>query len=374
MPAGHREIIRTGEMGEKMNKRWLWRILILAAAAALCAGMVFVSRGEAPKSAGSLTLWYMQEDCAPTVMQALLESCRRDTGLRVEATAFSDEKSLGEAFENGKPDLLFCNHFRAASLAERGNLSPLPEPRAFSDSLKTAGEEIGSSFFPIGGRLPVLLTNTALSGESFESLEALLGAAGTKPFVLSDDLSDLLFTAALSEGHWIKGEPEEDKADYVFVSLYNMLAESAFLGGLRPMEEAAAYVRQGEVPCAITRSTALAGIGDQDLRVSLLPLPEGGTKLYPAELMGFALLEGIYMPTAEDFVEWLYGGIQDSSAALSAGLVPIHAGAPGENEIEKSLADFAQSGLVCFLAPDTAFYANRANWEPRLSTALDLLT
>ena len=196
-----------------MNKRWLWRILILAAAAALCAGMVFVSRGEAPKSAGSLTLWYMQEDCAPTVMQALLESCRRDTGLRVEATAFSDEKSLGEAFENGKPDLLFCNHFRAASLAERGNLSPLPEPRAFSDSLKTAGEEIGSSFFPIGGRLPVLLTNTALSGESFESLEALLGTAGTKPFVLSDDLSDLLFTAALSEGHWIKGEPEEDKAD-----------------------------------------------------------------------------------------------------------------------------------------------------------------
>ena len=88
-----------------MNKRWLWRILILAAAAALCAGMVFVSRGEAPKSAGSLTLWYMQEDCAPMVMQALLESCRRDTGLRVEATAFSDEKSLGEAFENGKPDL-----------------------------------------------------------------------------------------------------------------------------------------------------------------------------------------------------------------------------------------------------------------------------
>ena len=356
-----------------MSRRWLWRILILAAAAALCVGMVVFSREEEPRSVGSLTLWYMQEDCAPTVMQALLDRCRRDTGLRVEATAFPDEKSLGEAFENGKPDLLFCNHFRAASLAERGNLSPLPEPRAFSESLKTAGEEIGSSFFPIGGRLPVLLTNTALSSENFESLEALLVAAGAEPSVVADDPSDLLFAAALSEGHWIKGEPEEDKADYVFVSLYNMLAESAFLGTLRPMEAAAEYVRQGLVPCAVTRSTALAGISDQNLRVSLLPLPEGGTQLYPAELMGFALMEGIYMPTAEGFVEWLYSGTQDGASALSAGLVPIHAGAPGENEIEKSLAAFAQSGLVCFLAPDTAFYANRTAWEPHLRTALDLL-
>jgi len=357
-----------------MKKRWLWRILILAVAAALCVGMVYFSRGEAPKSGGSLTLWYVEDDCAPAVMRSLLERCRKETGILVEETAFADEKALGEAFDNGKPDLLFCNHFRAASLAQRGKLSPLSAPRAFSESLKTAGEEIGSSFFPIGGRLPVLLTNTTLNSESYETLEALLTAAGTQPFVLADDLSDLLFAAALSEGHWIKGEPEADKADYVFVSLYNMLAESAFLGGLRPMEAAADYVRQGMIPCAITRSTALAGADEPDLRVSLPPLPEGGTRLYPAELMGFALMEGIYMPSAESFVEWLYSGTEDSAAALSAGLVPIHTGAPGENGIEKSLAAFAQSGLVCFLAPDTEFYLNRADWEPRLRTALDLLT
>lgn len=357
-----------------MKRRWLWRVLILAAAAALCAGMVFLSRKPVQKTTGSLTLWFAEPDFSPTVMQQLLESCRKDTGLSIRATAFADEEALGQAFENERPDLLFCNHFRAASLAQRGNLSPLPAERVFSQSLKTAGEEIGSAFFPIGGRLPVLLVNTALTGESYESLEALLNASGTAPFLVSDDLSDLLFTAALSEGHWIQGDPEKDRADYVFVSLYNQLAEAAFRGGLRPTKDAVEYVRQGAVPCAIIPSTELAGTTGEKLRVSLLPLPEGGTQLYPAELMGFALLEGVYTPSAERFIDWLYSGIQDSSAALRAGFVPIHAGAPGENEIEKSLAAFAQSGLVCFLAPDTVFYLNRAAWEPKLRTALDLLT
>ena len=66
-------------------------------------------------------------------------------------------------------------------------------------------------------------------------------------------------------------------------------------------------------------------------------------------------------------------GVQDSALALSAGLVPVHAGATARSAAEKSLADFAMSGTVCFLAPDTVFYSNRAAFEQRIAAALDLL-
>ena len=39
----------------------------------------------------------------------------------------------------------------------------------------------------------------------------------------------------------------------------------------------------------------------------------------------------------------------------------------------QSLADFAMGGTVCFLAPDTVFYSNRAAFEQRIAAALDLL-
>ena len=330
-----------------MKKRWTRRVLILALAAALCLAMVSVTRVKERASTGRLTLWYAQEDFSPAVMGDLLARCRAATGLRIEATAFPEEESLGAAFENNRPDLLFCNHIRAASLAERDNLSGLPEALPFSESLRTAGEEIGTSFFPIGGRLPLLLTHTT---ESFETLEALLTAEGERPVLAGSCWSDLLFTACLSRGYWMQGVPETDGRYAVWQELFNSL-----------------------VPCAIVRSTELAGLTGDGLSLRLLPLPEGGEALYPGELMGFAVMEGAHLPAVQRFITWLFSGAEDGSAALAAGLVPVHAGAPARSAAEKSLADFAMGGTVCFLAPDSAYYANRAAFEQRIAPALDLL-
>ena len=353
-----------------MKKRWTRRVLILALAAALCLAMVLVTRVKERASTGRLTLWYAQEDFSPAVMGDLLARCRAATGLRIEATAFPEEESLGAAFENNRPDLLFCNHIRAASLAERDNLSGLPEALPFSESLRTAGEEIGTSFFPIGGRLPLLLTHTT---ESFETLEALLTAEGERPVLAGSCWSDLLFTACLSRGYWMQGVPETDSRYAVWQELFNSLAAAAFEQRLFPTKDAAAYVRQGSVPCAIVRSTELAGLTGDGLSLRLLPLPEGGEALYPGELMGFAVMEGAHLPAAQRFITWLFSGAEDGSAALAAGLVPVHAGAPERNGIEKSLMEIAMSGSVCFLAPDTAFYQNRAACEQRIAAALDLI-
>ena len=355
-----------------MKKRRLRRVLILASAALLCLGMVLFSRSRDREATGRLTLWYTEADYSPAAMANLIARCRADTGLRIEATVFPDEQALGLAFEEERPDLLFCNHFRAARLSELGSLSPLPGERAFPETLSSAGQEIGSAFFPIGGRLPLLLVNTELTDEGLDSLEDLLDA-GEGPFLASDDWADLLFTAALSKGCWMQGLMEADAANDVYRSLFNTLAAAAFRGRLVPTKAAAEYVRQGMISCAVVPSTELAGLSGDKLQLRLLPLPEGGERLHPAELMGFAVLEDCYLPSAEQFVDWLYSGVQDSALALSAGLVPVHAGATARSAAEKSLADFAMSGTVCFLAPDTVFYPNRAAFEQRIAAALDLL-
>ena len=214
--------------------------------------------------------------------------------------------------------------------------------------------------------------NTELTDEGLDSLEDLLDA-GEGPFLASDDWADLLFTAALSKGCWMQGLMEADAANDVYRSLFNTLAAAAFRGRLVPTKAAAEYVRQGMIPCAVVPSTELANLSGDKLQLRLLPLPEGGERLHPAELMGFAVLEDCYLPSAEQFVDWLYSGVQDSALALSAGLVPVHAGATARSAAEKSLADFAMSGTVCFLAPDTVFYSNRAAFEQRIAAALDLL-
>jgi len=355
-----------------VKKSWIRRVLILAAAALLCLGMALYSRSRDGAATGRLTLWYTQADFSPDVMAELLAHCRADTGLGIEATAFPDEAALGAAFKESRPDLLLCSHFRAAGLSAGGSLSALEGERDFSEALSSAGPEIGSAFFPLGGRLPLLVVNTALTDLRPESLEELLGG-GEGLFLASDDWADLLFTAALSRGCWLQGRTEADARDDVYRILFNTLAAAAFRGQLLSSKAAAEYVRQGQIPCAVVPSTELAGLNTDTLELHLLPLPEGGERLHPAELMGFAVLQGCYLPAAGRFVDWLYSGGQDGAIALAAGLVPVHTGVTARSAAEQSLADFAMGGTVCFLAPDTVYYDNRAAFEERISTALDLL-
>lgn len=358
-----------------MNRNRLRRVLILLIAAALCLIMARVAYGGQRGAARRLSLWFSLTDCTQDAMESMLASCFRDTGVRIDATAYQDEEALGAAFETGRPDLLFCTQTRAKLLGGGGGLAAIADALPVPAALAEDDPAMGRSFFPIGARLPLLVVNRELAGADWESLEALLDAAAEgKPFLASDCWADVLYTAMSSLGETMRGESAEDAKSPAYTELYNRLALASFRGGLVLNERAAEYVRQGLLPCAAAHSTALAGFQGDALAVSALPLPEGGEKRYPAELMGIAVLKGADMETAEIFLNWLFDG-RGSGTALSAGLVPLASdGAErGSDALTRLLLTLAESDALCLPGAEEPFFQNRHACERDLREALDLL-
>ena len=358
-----------------MKHGWIRRILILLAALALCAGMVLYSREKPQLKTERLTLWYAETDCSPAAMDTLLARCLKETGLQIDVTVFPDEIALGEAYENNTPDLLFCSHIRAAQLEGRGSLSALPSSLPIPEFLSDVRPAVGSSFFPVGSRVPVLLVDTALTAGSFENLESMLDASAGSPLLVCDRWGELLYTLAASEGVRLGGIPEQDLKDTRVAALYNQIALGVFRGSFVRREKPVEYVRRGLVPAALAVSSALADIADENLEVQLLPLPEGVKARYPAELMGFALLEGAEAGTAEGFFRWLFSG-RGADAALKAGLVPTSQTSADHTSgsFETLLRSLGEDGALFYPDADEPFIRNRESCETWLCEALDLLT
>ena len=193
-----------------------------------------------------------------------------------------------------------------------------------------------------------------------------------------------------SRGRRLRGVLKADLRDGDYVKLYNGLASCAYEGGLAGVTGAAEYVRQGLLACAAVRSTALAGLQDEEgLTVSALPLPEGGQKVYSAELMGFAFLgEKKIAGEAKDFLTWLGTGDHSAALALRTGLVPLTAAPEEETEPEKEteaeqkpertafedlLVSLAEEGSLRYIDPASDYCKNRDALESRLRQSLDLL-
>lgn len=364
-----------------MKKGIVRRVLILVIAGLLCLGMVLYTRkaddsGGQKTAAGSIRLWFAAPDCAPAVMENLLLRCREETGLAVFVDCFPDEQTLAAALETDRPDLLFCSHVRAAHIDGIGGLAALDEALPITESLKEIQPAPGRVFFPIGSRLLLLLQNTALTEEKFDNLESLLNAAADTPFLTADDWSMLLYTAMRAEGKEMQGLPEKDRENKSYRTLYNLLGEASFRGGLAITErDAAEYVRQGMLPCAIVRSSALAGLNDAGLRVSPMPLPKRAETAYTAELMGFAMPSGADVEKTAIFLRWLWNG-QGREAALDAGLAPITNPDPGavpDSELKQLLLMLTESGSLVWPDGQEAFFKNHESCEARLREALDLL-
>ena len=359
-----------------INRNTLRRILILAAAAMLCLVMVRVSYGGRRQGTGSLTLWFSLADCPQDAMEKLLARCFEETGIRVAATAFENEQALGAAFEEGKPDLLFCSHVRAANLG--GGLARLKSPLPVPAELEDLGPAPGVSFIPVGSRLVLLLVNTAKADATFENLEALLDAADTDtPTLAGDCWAELLYSACASLGEQVRGDMAEDAKNETWAALYNRLAMAAFKGGLVSRESAAQYVLQGVVPCAAARSTELAALpkNDRGLRLLPLPLPAGGETRYPAQLMGFVLLEGADADAAERFSAWLWQGPRIELAS-DAGLVQISSADSAEGKstpLTVLLAELQKAGALVWPGAEEPFFQSREAAEREIRAALDLL-
>ena len=104
------------------------------------------------------------------------------------------------------------------------------------------------------------------------------------------------------------------------MKIYNALAQCAYSGGL-----SAAESLPGDLPCMLAQSTAVGGGLPSSLSASLAPLPEGGSDMRPAELLGIAVLhnENRNSDAAIAFIDWLCGRERLSKLALDSGLVPV---------------------------------------------------
>ena len=360
-----------------MNKRRLLRLALIAAAALACLAIALLGRFRPVEHTQGITLWYTAEDCPDTVMESLLDVYRQETGSWVEGVCFENEGELGAAFETGRPDLLFCSHIRAAQLDEREPLGTLASPLPIPTKLADVRPAVGVSFCPVGSRLPLLLADTAHAEGDFPDFETLLDTAEGAPFLASDCWAELLYSECLAAGGGMTGLAAKDAEDPVYAALYNRVAGAAFRGEVIAAENAADYVRLGELPCAVTRSTKLAGLDRNDLtfRAFPLPLPKDGQARYPAELMGFAPLAGADMQAAERFLQWLGHG-RAPEMALAAGLVPAadaYTGRGADSDFARVLVGLAAGETLFWPDADEPFFQNRAACEAALRETLDLL-
>lgn len=334
----------------------------LAAAAALIAAFaicLFLTLSPDTSPAKPLRLWYISGDCSDKALETLVSDYNRRGGKparRIELQSFEDEAALGAAFETDMPDLLLCSHAKAVQLDSRGVLARF-ETDADVWAQEVSGlEGVGEYFFPLGARVTVLLMDTAKCEAaglptSWDSLEALLAtaqnyaASSGAPLLAADSYSAVFRGALLSIGvDFDPAAPDVRSEDYA--KIYNALAQCAYNGGL-----SAAAVTPGALPCTLAWSTGLAGSLPVSLSASLAPLPEGGSDMRPAELLGIAVLrqESRNSGTVIAFINWLCGGERLAALALNSGLVPVSE--PGSAP-DSPLLELYNCGKLAFVDTD----------------------
>ena len=310
-----------------------WRLAAAAALIAAFAICLFLALSPGGSSAQPLRLWYISGDCSDKALESLVSKYNRRGGKLarpIELQSFENEAALGAAFETDMPDLLLCSHAKAVQLDSRTVLARLDADTDVWTQEVSGLDGVGEYFFPLGARVTVLLTNTAKCEAaglpaSWDSLEALLdtaqdyAASSGAAFLAADSYAAVFRGALLSLGaDFDPAAPDAKAEDYA--KIYNALAQCAYDGGL-----SAAESLPGDLPCMLTQSTAVGGGLPSSLSASLAPLPEGGSDMRPAELLGIAVLhnENRNSDAAIAFIDWLCGRERLSKLALDSGLVPV---------------------------------------------------
>ena len=327
-----------------MKRRGILAGIAALAALAVCLILFWFAPARTTRAEGELVLWYAGTECSAEGMEALAARCEKETGLRVEAVGFADERALADAFAEGRPDLLWCSHVRAYDIDEGEGLIALPETVA-----RPEGNAEG--FFPLGARLPVLLRSETR---------------------LPEAPADVLYEAMAALDHSMSGLRTADSAEPDYVRLHNLLGRAAFDGAAVNAPDAADRVRQGSLAAAVVDSMSLAQWEGDGLLVDPLPLPAGAAARYAGIWMGFARTKD--GPVTEAFLRWLSDKGRSAELALSMGLVPFHPGAgEGKTPPEAALLRIARGGTVSALDPGCSYLKNREACEQGLRLSLELL-
>lgn len=319
-----------------------------------------------------LRLWVSEDEPLCESLASLAEEYAADSNHAIELRRFETSSELNTALTGEQPDLLLCDGRMAAQL-----------PGALPEELPKLPVDAPEGFVPLGAELPVLALregNRALL-DGCDTLEALCEAAASygrqneRPFFSADSFAQLVACALAQKGSPFFAMREQDLESEDYRTVYNLLAEAAFEGGLVPLNEPVlAAVSRGELVCGICSSRQLLTGDRTELAVRLLPPMAGCEALTDLKLSGLAVLPGADAAGAADFLRWLLADGRMADAALAAGLVPAADGTWREADaVTEGLAEAAQSARLWLPDEDSGYLRHGADFEQSFRAALALL-
>ena len=320
-----------------------------------------------------LRLWLSEDQPLFESLAALAEDyAAAQPEHALELRRFETVAELNAALTNEQPDLLLCNERMAAQL-----------PGALPEALPSLLFDAPEGFVPLGAELPVLALreeNCALL-EGCDTLEALCEAAASygrqmeKPFFSADSFARLFACALAQKGSPFFAMREQDLESEDYRTVYNLLAEAAFEGGLVPLAEPVlAAVSRGELVCGICSSRQVLTGDRTELAVRPLPPMAGCEALTDAKLSGLAVLPGADPAGTADFLNWLIADGRAADAALISGLIPAADGTWREADaVTAGLAEAAQCARLWLPDEDSGYLRQGADFEQSFRAALALL-
>jgi len=358
-------------------------ILAVILAVAIAAGVyVFFSTRE-DNSRGMVTLWYEKGSPLAGEIEKLAESYNSDMSrntLPIETKCFESEEELAEAYETGTPDILLCSHLRAFSLYSREKLADISGETTFTapeypKTVQSRNGSIGTSFFPVGMSVPVMVINNSLvSQSSYNSFEDVFSAAADytrktgKPFFACDSIAELYYVCMLRFGEEFNGVFEDINSTNKFLDLYNTFAEATFDGNIAYLgTDGIKYFAEGAIPCVITTSDKLKGIDPDGVTVCDVPAPSGSANTDTmGTAYGFAITNGGCRSKGDTaaFISWVLSNGRSAQAALDCMLVPAtEGGNADEGSFPALLGSILKKELISLPTPDSDYISNRQSFE-----------
>ena len=360
----------------------------------LCACLLLSACGEEIRTPEeeTVSIWFVEGELLSAELRTLTEQFNMASfPVKAELRAFSNEEELGAALDSARPDLILCGHERAVALHEQGRLrdvsSGFTQPPAYSETILTLSDCVGSAFFPIGAETELLALNgpafdqsaaSALGRETITSIEGLCAAASAcgqqgQVFFTADSFTTL-FTLALGPvGSGFSGVREQDVLSEDYKRVYNLLAEAAYEGGLAACDSPALpLVESGEAVCALVSAAGLTGELGGELELHPLSGPAGGF----ARAVGLAVTSPFSSreQAIAKFLSWLLHPQRAVELALSRGLIPAVTGWTPEEPGTLDTALLSLRSAELYFPPlESGYFRTDGEFEHRFRAALEML-